>query len=86
MHQGHPLRVRKQPVIIGSDFDVFDCIKRLDSVAVSISYGPEKLGMHPDAATMLKEQMGAMRRVYDLLPDRTGIEVPDIEELLSSHP
>ena len=29
--------------------------------------------------------MGAIRRVYDLLLETTGIEVPEVEEILASH-
>ena len=68
-----------------SFFDVFACLKRLGSVFISLTYGPEVLGMRPEAVDMMKEQMGAIRRVYDLLLERTGIEVPEIEELLASH-
>jgi len=65
-------------------FEVFACLKRLYSVAVSLSYGPEKLGMRPEAVTMMKQQMGATKRVYDVLLERAGIRVPEIEALLVS--
>ena len=64
-------------------FEVAACSKRLGSVALSFSYGPEKLGMRPDAVTMMRQQMGALKRVYDLLLERTGIRVAEVEELLA---
>ncbi len=64
-------------------FEVAACAKRLGSVVLSLSYGPEKLGMRPDAATMMQRQMGALKRVYDLLLERTGIRVAEVEEMLA---
>jgi aminoglycoside phosphotransferase (APT) family kinase protein len=65
-------------------FDVFACIKRLVSVAISLSDRPERFGMRPAAVAMMKQQMGAIRRVYDLLLERTGLRVPEIEAMLAS--
>ena len=65
-------------------FDVFACTKRLLSVAISLSEGPEKMGMRPEAVEMMKQQMGATERVYNLLQERTGIRVPEIERLFAS--
>lgn len=64
-------------------FEVFACLKRLYSVAASLRYGPETLGMRPGAQTMMVQQLAATARVYDLLLDRTGLELPEIEELLA---
>ena len=65
-------------------FDVVACVKRLVSVAISLSDGPERLGMRPEAVSLMKRQMGAIRKVYDLLLERTGIKVPEIEDLLAT--
>ncbi|NIV35286.1 MAG: hypothetical protein GWN58_39275 [Anaerolineae bacterium] len=64
-------------------FDVAACARRLFSVVVSLSEGPEKLGMRPGAATMMEQQMGAIKRVYDLLQERTGIKVSEVDRLLA---
>jgi aminoglycoside phosphotransferase (APT) family kinase protein len=64
-------------------FEVFACLKRLYSVVVSLAHGPESLGMRPGAGAMMVQQMGAIARVYDLLLRRTGIAVPEVEELLA---
>jgi len=65
-------------------FDVAACFKRLGSVALSLSYGPEKLGMRPEAQADMRQQMGSIKRVYDLLLERTGIKVVEVERLLAS--
>ena len=67
-------------------FDVFACAKRLFDVLVSLSEGPEKLGMRPEAAAQMRKQMGATRKVYDLLLERTGITLPEVEKLLDYNP
>ena len=63
-------------------FEVYACLKRLYSVVASLTYGPERLGMRPAAADIMRQQMGASKRVYELLLDRTGIEVPEVGEIL----
>jgi len=65
-------------------FDVAACVKRLAGVYFSLSLGPEKLGMRPDAVAMMKQQMGAHKKVYDLLLERTGIRIAEGERLLAS--
>lgn len=65
-------------------FEVFACGRRLFSVMVSLSEGAEKLGMRPEAVTMMKQQMGAVKRVYGLLLERTGIRMVDVERLFAS--
>ncbi len=65
-------------------FEVAACFKRLGSVALSLSYGPEKLGMRPGAEGVMKQQMGAIKRVYDLLLERTAIRVAEVERLFAS--
>ncbi len=77
-------RLAGAPVEQLAFFDVFACAKRLLSVVLSLSEGPEKLGMRPGAVTQMREQMGAIGRVYELLLERTGIAVPEVEELLAS--
>jgi aminoglycoside phosphotransferase (APT) family kinase protein len=65
-------------------FDVMACVKRLGSVVVSLLAGPEKMGMRPGAEAMMRQQMGPLGRVYDLLVEWTGIRVPEIEDLLAT--
>ena len=63
-------------------FEVYACLKRLYSVVASLTYGPETLGMRPAAGAIMRRQLGASKRVYDLLLDRTGITVPEVEEIV----
>ena len=64
-------------------FEVFACLKRLYSIVASLTYGPETVGMRPEAAAIMRQQLGPSKRVYDLLLERTGIQVPEMEELLA---
>jgi aminoglycoside phosphotransferase (APT) family kinase protein len=66
-------------------FDVLACAKRLGSVVVSLLEGPERMGMRPEAVAMMRQQMGPLGRVYDLLVERTDIRVPEIEGLLAAN-
>lgn len=63
-------------------FEVYACLKRLYSVVASLTYGPETLGMRPAAAEIMRRQLGASKRVYELLLERTGIPVPEVESIL----
>jgi aminoglycoside phosphotransferase (APT) family kinase protein len=65
-------------------FDVFACLRRLFSVMVSVSGGAETLGMRPGAEEVMKQQAGPLKRVYDLLLERTGVRVAEVEKLLTS--
>ncbi len=65
-------------------FDVFACVKRLFSVLVSLSEGAQAMGMRPEAVEKMREQMDTTRKVYDLLLARTGIAIPEVEEILAS--
>lgn len=65
-------------------FEVCACARRLFDVSVSLSEGAEKRGMRSEAVTMMKQQMGAIKRVYDFLLDKTGIRVEEVEKLFAS--
>ena len=40
--------------------------------------------MDPNAVALMKEQMYAHRRVYDLLIERTGIRVSEVERMFEA--
>ena len=65
-------------------FDVANCLKRLGSVMISLSAGADSMGMRPDAVAMMRRDFPALRRVYELLVDRSGIRVSAVERLLNS--
>jgi hypothetical protein len=43
--------------------------------------GPETLGMRPGAGAAIVQQIGELHGAYDLLLERTGIGVPEVEQL-----
>jgi aminoglycoside phosphotransferase (APT) family kinase protein len=63
-------------------FDVMASLKRLFSISVSISDGAGKLGMRPEAVTMMKRNVSHIKSVYSVLYDRTGVAIPEIESLI----
>ena len=64
-------------------FDVAVCLRRLFSITVSFKHGPEKLGMRPGATEMMKQHVDPLKKVHTLLTERTGISIPETEQLLS---
>jgi aminoglycoside phosphotransferase (APT) family kinase protein len=65
-------------------FDVIASARRLLSVAASMSAGAEQMGMRPGAEEQMRESSGHLRKVYKLLRERTGIQLPQVEEFLDS--
>lgn len=63
-------------------FEVFACASRLFVVFVSLSEGAQRLGMRPEAVEAMKQQMHAVERVYQMLTNRTGIVLRDVEALI----
>jgi len=64
-------------------FDVLACARRLFDVTTSLSLGAESLGMRPGAVERMRQQMDAFARVYELLLERTGIRVAEVERMLA---
>ena len=65
-------------------FETLACLWRLRTVLVSLSKGPDKLGWRPDAASAIRQHMGAIEQMYDVLMERTAVRVPAIESLFAS--
>jgi len=63
-------------------FDVANAIKRIASVMISFSAGAEKMGMRPDAIANMRRDFPALRWVYNLMVERTGIGIPEVEQFL----
>ena len=76
-------RVAGAPIQELEWFEVAACGKRLFSVVVSFAAGPEALGMRPEAVELMRQQLGALRNVYDLFVARTGLRLRDVERLLA---
>jgi len=64
-------------------FEVLAAARRLFSIYISLSMGPEKLGMRPEAVEMMK-QGDHINSVIKVLRDRTGITFKGFDELLKS--
>jgi aminoglycoside phosphotransferase (APT) family kinase protein len=73
-------RLSGNPVEELEFFEVAACAKRLLAVAISRSYGPEKLGMRPDALAAMESQLPALRQVYQLLREKTGIDATELAQ------
>lgn len=65
-------------------FDVLASLKRLFTISASLSKGAAELGMRPGAEKMMKGNVAHIQKVYSLLWERTGITIPEVEELISS--
>lgn len=66
-------------------FDVSACLRRLASIVVSLRGSADRLGMDPNAVTLIRQHMPAHKRVYDLLLERTGIPIVEIEQSLADY-
>lgn len=65
-------------------FEVFACMRRLYDLSATMVHGAEKQGLHPDAAADMRRQKPAYERVYELLLQRTGTRIAEVESLLAS--
>ena len=65
-------------------FEVFAILRRLFDVSVSLAEGATELGMREDAVEMMKEQMGHIKVVYNMLGELTDIRIPEIETWIDS--
>jgi aminoglycoside phosphotransferase (APT) family kinase protein len=65
-------------------FEVAACTKRLYSVAVSVSFGAEQLGMRPGAEQLMARHGKSLTTVYERLQTLTGLVLPEMEQLPAS--
>lgn len=72
-----------RPIVDLGYFDVLAATMRLYHMTVSLLSTPEELGMLPETAAAMREQATAYRWVADLLNDRTGLVIPEVEALLA---
>jgi aminoglycoside phosphotransferase (APT) family kinase protein len=77
-------RLAGHPVEAIEYFDVLAALKRLFEFAVSVGSGAEGLGMRPEAVALMRERGDHYQQVYDLLCERSGLRLPEIEQLLNS--
>jgi len=65
-------------------FEAAACMKRLASVALSLSESPEALGMREGAQASMRQTIPALRKVYALLREITGLRIPEMERILDN--
>lgn len=75
-------RLSGRPVEQLDYFDVANAVKRLGSMMISLSEGADKVGMRPDAVSAMQRDFAPLRWVYNLMVERTGIALPDVERFL----
>jgi aminoglycoside phosphotransferase (APT) family kinase protein len=63
-------------------FEVFALLRRLFSIFVSLTVGANKLGMRPEAIESMKKSVRHIKILCDLLHQKTGISVPEMENLI----
>jgi aminoglycoside phosphotransferase (APT) family kinase protein len=87
--EGHDIVLNEYEKIIGQKieqieyFEVFALLRRLFSIFVSLTVGADKLGMRPEAAEIIKSNVRHIRTLCDLLYQKTGITVPEMERLIA---
>lgn len=65
-------------------FEVLAIGRRLMDVSASFAVGAEQMGMRAGAVEMMSRSSDHLHRVYELLKERTGLRLPEFEELLDS--
>jgi aminoglycoside phosphotransferase (APT) family kinase protein len=63
-------------------FEVNAIFRRLQDFAISFTSGPEKMGMRHGALEMMRQDSRQYIKIYDLLHERTGLEVPELKQLV----
>ncbi len=63
-------------------FDVAACAKRLFFVVAAFQDGPEALGLRAEVVSMIKALMKPVGKISELLLERTGMQIPEVERLL----
>ena len=76
-------RLSGQPVEQIEYFEVIAALRRLLSLAVSLTSGAASAGMRPEAAAIMRGQTGHFRAVYAILQKHTGLRLPEIEALIA---
>jgi aminoglycoside phosphotransferase (APT) family kinase protein len=64
-------------------FEVLASARRLYGIYISLKSGPERLGMRPESALLMREQADHIQNVYRWHIERTGIPLPEIEEMIA---
>jgi len=63
-------------------FNVIVTMKLLASTVISFKFGPETLGLRPEAVELTKEQISIYKQLARRIRTITGLTVPELETLL----
>ena len=63
-------------------FHVIVSMKLLASTVISLTFGPEVVGLRPEAVELTKEQISIYRRLSQRIRNTTGLTVPELEDML----
>ena len=63
-------------------FEVAAIYRRIQDTSISFMRGAEEAGMRAGAVEQMKGSLGHLRSVHDFLKERTGIRLPEFDELL----
>ena len=77
-------RLAGKPVEQIEYFDVLAVLRRLVDFSVSLGSGAEAMGMRSETVAIMRGRGDHYRQVYAILQDRTGLQIPEIEQLLDS--
>jgi len=73
-----------KPVEHIETFEAVACARRLFDITISLTLGPQHLGMTAQAIDSIRSYMDAHRRVYRLFVKRTGLELDVFENLFGN--
>jgi hypothetical protein len=65
-------------------FEVAAIYRRIQDTSISFMRGAEEAGMRAGAVDQMKESLGHLHNVHGFLEERTGIRLPEFDELLRS--
>jgi aminoglycoside phosphotransferase (APT) family kinase protein len=63
-------------------FEVAAIYRRIQDTSISLTRGAEEASMRAGAVEQMKESLGHLHSVHGFLEERTGIRLPDFDELL----
>jgi hypothetical protein len=63
-------------------WEVVGIFRRMTDVAVSLTSGAEEKGMRAGAVEQMKDSLEHLHKVHGFLEERTGIRLPEFDELL----
>lgn len=63
-------------------FNVIVYMKLLASTVISFTFDSEGIGLRPEAVKLTKEQLSTYKQIYQRIQNVTGLNVPELEDVL----